>query len=320
MNTAGGRLRVFALAVIVLTGFCYRMNGGADMDKNSPPAVRRSYGAGRWFPGSKSQLEAMVSGFMREAKPPPVEGRIVAAIAPHAGYIYSGSVAGYTFRAIKDNAAARGAPDAVVILGFSHRGAFRGVALLDGSAIETPLGRAELAAYSPAIAMNSAPHAGEHSAENEIPFVQAALPGTKIVVGILGEHSTETLDTLVKALMKVSEKRRLLVVASTDLLHDPDYDRVSRTDRKTLETIVAMDPAKLASSWSYQEQVCCGIGPVLTALRYAAAKGCGKGTLLHYRNSGDDYPDSRGQWVVGYGSVVFAVPRPDGRESGKHSR
>jgi AmmeMemoRadiSam system protein B len=186
---------------------------------------------------------------------------------------------------------------------------------MDGSAIRTPLGpaeldsetAAELAAAGRRIGFNGMPHAGEHSAENQIPFVQAALPGVKLVVGLIGDHEQETLDDLVKALVAASKKRKLLVVASTDLLHDPDYDLVGRTDRQTLSVIASMDASKLASTWSHTRQVCCGIGPVLTAMKYAAAMGCAKGTLLYYRNSGDDFPESRGEWVVGYGAVAFGV-------------
>jgi AmmeMemoRadiSam system protein B len=66
----------------------------------------------------------------------------------------------------------------------------------------------------------------------------------------------------------------------------------------------------LLKSWSYGHQVCCGIGPVVSALRFAQSQGCTQGVLLHYRNSGDDFPESRGNWVVGYGAVVFSAAAP----------
>ena len=316
--TAAYRGAIFSLVTaLALSATCQGGTEGGDMDKGNTSAIRMAHRDGRWFPGLRPELEAMLREFLGKANPAPVNGRIVAAIAPHAGYIYSGPVAGYTFRAIRDNAATNGKPDTVVILGFSHRGGFPGVALLDGASVETPLGgvaidmitATELAESSPRIAFSSAPHADEHSAENEIPFVQAALPGTKIVVGLMGDHDEKTVNDLVKALVAASAKRSLLVVASTDLLHDADYERVRKTDGETLAIITSMNAAKLAARWSYSEQVCCGIGPVLTVMKYAEAMGCGKGTLLHYRNSGDDYPESRGQWVVGYGAVVCASGR-----------
>jgi AmmeMemoRadiSam system protein B len=277
--------------------------------------VRPTYGGGRWFPGEPDRLREMVTRFIENADPPAVAGRIVAGIAPHAGYIYSGKVAGFTFRALRDNARAAGTPETVVVLGFSHRGGFPGLALLDGSGVETPLGvapldeeaAAVLAGKSPRITADHRPHAGEHSAENEIPFVQVALPAARLVVGLMGDHEEETVADVAAALNALASRRRVVVLASTDMLHDADYDLVTRTDRRTLEKVAAMDAAAVRREWNPGRQVFCGIGPVLAAMRFAQARGCRQAAVLHYRNSGDDHPESRGEWVVGYGAVVFAV-------------
>jgi MEMO1 family protein len=308
------------LGVAGLWGICMGAPSGdakeEAMSKGSEGMVREALGAGRWFPGTRTELKQMVEGYMAQARVEPVRGRIVAALSPHAGYIYSGKVAGYTFRAIRDNAQTHGPPDVAVVLGIGHRGGFQGVALMDGDVLRTPLGDADLdqdgaavmAAASPRIYMDYRPHAGEHSAENEVPFVQAALPGVPIIVGLVGDHDPRTLDDLVGALNALSAKKTILVVASTDMLHDPDYSLVTRTDRKTLELVEAMDDEGIRKGWGYSSQIFCGIGPVLAAMRFARAKGCDQGTVLIYRNSGDDFPESRGRWVVGYGAVVFAVP------------
>ncbi len=286
------------------------------ISKGPERVIRQAFGAGRWFPGDGRELKSMVDGYIEDAQINNVQGRIVGAIAPHAGYVYSGKMAGYTFRAIKDNAAKWGRPEVVVVLGFSHRGGFQGVALMDGDAIKTPLGEALLdkeageilAAGSPRIYFDYRPHVGEHSAENEIPFVQRVLPETKLIIGLIGDHDPRTLDDLVKALDTLSKKKKVLVIASSDMLHDPDYDLVTRTDRGTLDKMRAMDHAGIRKGWDYSRQILCGIGPVVAVMRFAELKGCRQGTVLQYRNSGDDFPKSRGRWVVGYGSVVFAVP------------
>ena len=288
---------------------------GLKMANASEMVTRQAQGSGRWFPGNKHELKEMVDSYMENAQPEPIQGRIVAAIAPHAGYVYSGKVAGFTFRAIKDNARKAGPPETVVVLGFSHSGGFPGVALMDGDFIETPLGKAALdtkaakilAGASPRISFNYGPHRGEHSAENEIPFIQVALPDTKMVVALMGDHDPKTRDALVGALDVLAGKKRLLVVASTDMLHDPSYDLVTKTDEKTLKKLQAMDCEGLEKTWGYDNQILCGIGPVLAVMKFAIAQGCKKGSMLYYRNSGDDFPESRGRWVVGYGSVVFAV-------------
>jgi AmmeMemoRadiSam system protein B len=285
------------------------------MPEKKDPVTRQAVGSGRWFPGDKSELSRMVSGYIDDAGDSGVSGTIFSALSPHAGFVYSGKVAGHTFRALKDAAARGKGPDTVVIAGFGHSQGFPGVALMDGDSVETPLGETPidkeanrlLASSSDAIQEDYRPHYGEHSAENQIPFVQSALPDAKLVVAIMGDHDLSTVDAFVAALKRLSEEKRVLLVASTDLLHDPDYEKVTRTDKSTLENITQMKDRELVGSWSGRNQVCCGIMPVITAMRFAAAMGCRKGRLLHYRNSGDDFPESRGEWVVGYGAVVFAA-------------
>jgi AmmeMemoRadiSam system protein B len=289
--------------------------GGRKMDVKKEKTVRCALGGGRWFPADKKELGSMVGEYIKEAKVPKVEGRIMAVMAPHAGFIYSGKVAGHTFRAVQENVKTAGKPDVVVVIGFGHRAGFPGVALMDGDILSTPLGDVELdveagvelAKRSERIVFAYEPHEGEHSAENEIPFVQSALPGVKIVVAIIGDHDARTIEEFVSALKSLSATKKVLVVASTDMLHDASYDLVTKTDRETLKKIEALDHESLAGSWTYSRQVLCGIGPVLTAMKYAEGQGCKRGTVVHYRNSGDDFPESRGNWVVGYGSVVFAA-------------
>ncbi len=83
---------------------------------------------------------------------------------------------------------------------------------------------------------------------------------------------------------------------------------MTKTDKNTLQLMGDMNYAAILKSWNYENQVCCGIGPVIAAMKFAAAQGAAKGHVLAYRNSGDDFPESRGNWVVGYGAVVYAAP------------
>jgi AmmeMemoRadiSam system protein B len=283
--------------------------------KNDHQIARTALGAGRWFPGQREELARMVGRFIDEAKSTTLPGRIVSLIAPHAGYVYSGPVAGYAYRAARDNAAATGGPDVAVVLGFGHRESFRGVALMDGSSFTTPLGSvtldtaaaAQLISADPRIALDYRPHMGEHSAENQIPFLQVALPSTPLVIGLIGSHDPNLIEALAAALSKLAKKKKVLVIASSDMLHDPDYERVRKTDQGTLRHVAALDITGVMREWDYDQQVFCGIAPVVTAMTFARQQGCEEGTVLRYRNSGDDHPESRGQWVVGYGSVVFTV-------------
>lgn len=280
------------------------------MKPTQPRVVRVARGAGRWFPAGAAELRATVSRYIEDGPAPlPATGRVVAVTSPHAGYVYSGAVAGYAFRALRDRSQA----ETVVILGFSHRGGFPGVALMDGDALRTPLGEAELdveasgwlVQSSPRIVVDYRPHDGEHSAENQVPFVQVALPKARLVIALIGDHDPDTFRALSGALCRLAGRRKLAVVASTDLLHDPDWKTVAAADRKTLDLIAGLRADELARSWSFGHQVCCGIGPVLTAMAFAADLEATNGVVLRYRNSGDDFPDSRGSWVVGYGAVAF---------------
>ncbi len=279
-------------------------------------SVHRARGGGRWYPADGGVLTRMVDDFLERAENPSLPpGRILGAIAPHAGFEYSGRVAGHTYRALRDATRHAKPPETVVVLGFCHRDVFPGIALLGGTGVETPIGVAPLdaeatawlAASTPVFTRDNAPHAGEHSAENQIPFLQRALPGVALVVGLFGEHEDDTVAAAADALAALARGRRIVVVASTDLLHDPDYYLVTRTDRETVRDIAALDAPALAQRWRPEFQVCCGIGPVQTLIRYLRASGGAPGTVLCACNSGDDHPESRGEWVVGYGAVVFGA-------------
>ena len=98
--------------------------------------VKRADLAGTWYPGGKAQLAAQLNGYLDKAQPPQVDGKIIALIAPHAGLVYSGPVAAYGFKAVKDMDI-----DTVIVVGFSHRRYYDGVAVLDADAYQTPLGK-----------------------------------------------------------------------------------------------------------------------------------------------------------------------------------
>lgn len=275
--------------------------------------IRPALGAGKWFPGTPALLRPLIAEHLENAFVPEVKNRILAVVTPHAGYVYSGPTAAYTYRALKENSELHGPPETVIVLGFSHREQIRGVAIMDGDGFSTPLGTLPLdkesgtflTRASTRISFDYRPHVGEHSLENQIPFIQTVLPSASLVMVMIGPRDLELLDTLADALKHLSAKKRILVVASSDMLHDSSYERVRKTDQATLRKVAAMDIKGIMHDWDYSHQIFCGIGPVVTAMRYAQQLGCKKATLLRYRNSGDDFPESRGEWVVGYGAVAF---------------
>lgn len=277
--------------------------------------IRPAIGAGKWFPGTPALLRPLIAEHLGNAFIPEVRKPILAVIAPHAGYIYSGPTAAYTYRTLKENCELHGAPETVIVLGFSHREQIQGVAIMDGDAFSTPLGTLPLdkesgtflTKASTRIVFDYRPHMGEHSLENQIPFIQTVLPSAALVMVMIGPRDPELLDTLALSLQELAAKKKILVVASSDMLHDSSYERVRKTDQATLRKVIAMDIKGIMHDWDYSHQIFCGIGPVVTAMRYAQQLGCKKATLLRYRNSGDDAPESRGEWVVGYGAVAFTT-------------
>lgn len=303
-------------AAVILGGLTLSSDGEDAMNHKNQQVVRRTQGDGRWFPGDKAALSKMINEYVGAAQVSPIKGRIIGSISPHAGYIYSGPIAGYVFRVIKEQAAKGEVPDTVIILGFSHRGGSRGVALMDGDAVRSPLGEmaldkdaaALLTSNRPSIYLDYAPHNGEHSAENQIPFVQVVLPNARLVVGLIGDHDPKTLNELVGGLVELAKVKKILVIASSDMLHDPDYNLVTRTDQASLKNVAAMKTQELLERWSYENQIFCGMSAVVVTMQFVEKQGCREGILLRYRNTGDDHPDSRGNWVVGYGAVVFPLP------------
>lgn len=278
-----------------------------------PDIIHMAKGAGRWYPAAPAVLRDTVETYIDQAEPPACSGRIAALIAPHAGYLYSGAVAGHAYRAVRDQAQRGQPPNVAVVLGFSHHQAFRGVALLDGGGLQTPLGVAALDPDAGAFLVRRTPHiffnadryGDEHSAENQVPFLQVALPETRLIIGLVGDRDPETIVAVSNALDALADETNVLVVASTDLLHDPDWSLVSRTDRETLALMAAMDAEGIRARWCSEHQICCGLAPVLTAMQVARLQGAKQGQVLAYRNSGDDAPETRGQWVVGYGAVAY---------------
>lgn len=273
-------------------------------------------GAGRWFPCDAAELREQVGRCMDEARVPSFSSRVIGGITPHAGYDWSGGVAGHTFRVLRDQAAAGLCPEAVVALGFSHRSGIAGVSVLDADAVQTPLGRVavdvtlaqDIVDADPCIRFDRAGHVGEHSVGNAIPFIQAALPGVPVVPILMEQPGGAAVAALSEVLVRLGRKRPVVVLSSTDLLHDADYDRVVASDEDTLARMAALDLEGLRKAWSPMHQVCCGIGPVSVLMQLAQRDGAVCGHRLAYQNSGDLHPGSRGQWVVGYGALVFVNP------------
>ncbi len=284
-----------------------------------PEDVHACQGGGMWFPGDPEQLAAMVDSYLTvaETDAEKIEGEPIALFVPHAGYIYSGWVAGYAYRQIEGLDY-----DTVVVIGDTHAG--RGtapIAVWARGAYETPLGAvpvdeevaAALLAADSRILFDRAGHESEHPVENQIPFLQRVMSGDfKVVPIVLHDDSLEIAEVLSQALVEALADRKALIVASTDLAHWPAYDDARASDAAMLAAIESMDPQALLDAdreWMGKgipdlATTMCSKGSVLTAMLAAPQLGANQVTVLKYANSGD-VPVGERDRVVGYGAVMF---------------
>jgi hypothetical protein len=258
--------------------------------------------AGRFYPRNPEQLRAEVQTYL-EVDLAPV--RAVGCIAPHAGYMYSGHVAGAVFARVE-------VPRRCVVLCPNHTGMGRALAILSEGAWETPLGEVpidtELASalkqrYA-TLQEDAAAHRAEHAAEVELPFLQIRQPDLKFVPIALGTGQLETLEQLGKALADViaAQDDPVLIVASSDMNHY-ESDAVTRAkDHRAIERILTLDPRGLHEVVTQQEISMCGYGPAVAMLTAARQLGAKSAELVKYATSGDVSGDR--EMVVGYAGVV----------------
>lgn len=260
------------------------------MQSTRPPAV-----AGTFYPADRGQLQAMIRGFLAEGKSEGSHPKAI--IAPHAGYVYSGSVAASAYRRLQ---AGRNIIRRVVLLGPSHRVAFAGVAVPGVTAFATPLGDIPLDADAiaglvelPFVQVLDRAHATEHSLEVHLPFLQEVLADFALVPIVVGDADPQHLAELLDRLWGGEET---VIVISSDLSHYHDYATARRMDRATSKAIEALRPGDIA----YEDA--CGRLPVSGLLLAARQRGLGIRTI-DLRNSGDTA--GRKDQVVGYGAYVL---------------
>ncbi|HEX9942609.1 MAG TPA: AmmeMemoRadiSam system protein B [Thermoanaerobaculia bacterium] len=258
-------------------------------------SVRPAAVAGLFYPGDPRELSSMVAGFLRDA---PADGGPApkAVIAPHAGYVYSGAIAGSAFRTL---AAAAEAIRRVVLVGPAHYVPIRGLALPGHQRFATPLGEvtvdpqgAQAALRMPQVRIVPEAHAREHSLEVELPFLQSLLGEFEVVPLVAGEASGEEVAEVLERLWGGPET---LVVISSDLSHYLPYESARQVDRETADEILALEGP-------LHSRQACGAVPINGLLEAARRRGL-VAELLDLRNSGDTAGDpSR---VVGYGAFAF---------------
>jgi AmmeMemoRadiSam system protein B len=257
-----------------------------------PPAV-----AGRFYPADPQRLTVLVDRLLAEAGCPPQPPPPAAVIAPHAGYRYSGAVAAAAYARV---GAARDAVTRVVLLGPAHFWPLEGMAAPAVDAFATPLGDVPVdddartaAAALPGVAVDDRPHAGEHSLETQLPFLQRALDPCPAVLPLLVGR---TEPRSVAAVLAAALADGALAVVSTDLSHYLDEGSARERDRRTAGAVLARDAAALGP------EDACGCRPLRGLLHHAAERGWPV-ELLRLATSADG--GAGRARVVGYGAFVL---------------
>jgi AmmeMemoRadiSam system protein B len=271
-------------------------------------ALRRAAFAGSWYPRSAAAIVEEVDGYLAAASPGAVKGRLIGLVSPHAGLHYSGPVAAYGYSLLHGLSGVT-----VVLVGPSHRAAFEGVAVHASGAWETPLGVApideELAqallAADATLFDDPGRHRDEHSLEMQMPFLQRAVAGLRIVPMLMGTQAREEVAALAAALARVLPGRAALLVASSDLSHYQPAPVASRLDAEVVGDVRRFDPDALMNRLEARGNVACGGGPLVAVMKAARTLGADCATVLRYADSGDVGGDKA--QVVGYMSAVFAA-------------
>ena len=259
------------------------------------PTIRGPAVAGMFYPSDPTVLQPMVARFIEAgtvlARP------YKAVIAPHAGYPYSGPVAGTVYGALRPLAAQI---RRVVLLGPAHRHGFGGIAIPSEEGMATPLGVVPLDRTAldslldiPGVLAADGAFAGEHSLEVHLPFLQQVFTDFTLVPLLVGGASPQLVDAVLERLWGGPET---LIVVSSDLSHYHSYDDARRIDLQTSQAIEALQPGKLSGN------LACGFIAISGLLRRAAALDL-RATTLDLRTSGDTAGE-RSQ-VVGYGAYGF---------------
>ena len=272
-------------------------------------AIRKPAVAGTFYPADSRRLQEEIESYLGQVTVDRSDKDIVALIAPHAGYMYSGPVAAYSYRQVQGKDY-----DTVVVISPAHREYFDFSSVFSGQGYETPLG---LVSVDEAIvsALDSHPEksvcasgeghvfSAEHALEVHLPFLQVVLGSFNLVPVVMGSQDRDCCLALGKALAEVLAGKNALIVASSDLSHFHNHEKARSLDMGVVERIDGFDPDGLLDDIARHKCEACGAGPIAAAMYGARDLGATTAENLHYATSGETSGDF-GQ-VVGYTAGIF---------------
>jgi hypothetical protein len=269
--------------------------------------IRPAAVAGRFYPSDPGELNRQVDEFVRGGATPADKTRALGCVVPHAGYMYSGHVAGAVYAALD-------IPARCILLGPRHFPQGQPLAIVNSGSFETPLGRAQideslasaLAHACPSLREDAVAHAREHSLEVQLPFLQRiAGANFRFVPVVLATDRYGVMEGLGKAVAQVvrAQNEPVLVIASSDMNHY-ESDEVTRVkDQQAIAPILALDPRGLYDTVRNEGITMCGYAATVAMLFAMRELGATSANLIRYATSGDVSGD-RDQ-VVGYAGIVI---------------
>jgi MEMO1 family protein len=270
--------------------------------------IRNPSVAGYFYPGSKAELRAMIAKYVDKKAP---KEEVVGLLAPHAGYQYSGVVAGATISCVAFK-------DTFIIIGPTHSGLGRPFSVFPEGTWRTPLGDvevdAELArkiiALSEYAEEDYAAHEDEHAVEVQVPFLQYIKPDVRIVPMILAGASLNIYKEIGHAIAAALKElgREAVILASGDMTHHESAAKAKEKDMQAVEAMLALDEDEFTRRYNNLHITMCAHGPVATCIAAAKELGATGGELVKYMNSGDATGDHSD--VVAYAGVIFKKGSP----------
>jgi AmmeMemoRadiSam system protein B len=261
--------------------------------------------AGRFYPSNAAQLTTLIHKYaVIDASKPAIPAR--ACLVPHAGYVYSGHVAGAVLARIV-------LPRKIIVLGVRHYPRGEQAAILSSGAWRTPLGDARideelaeaLKKACPQLREDSVAHSAEHSLEVQLPFLQVLVPEFTFVPVALGTVRFESLVEVGEAIARVLEdsKEDVLLLTTSDLNHYEDDATTRVKDHKAIDQLLALNPQRLYDTCREENISMCGLGPAVAMLTALNALGVEQPELVKYATSADVSGDHSA--VVGYVGMAF---------------
>ena len=290
---------------------------GKSSSQDSPGTDRKPYAAGRFYPASQDSLRAQLSELFRSAKPRTVKN-LQAVICPHAGYVFSGTVAASGINQVDPDKVY----DNIFIIGSSHQASFMGASIYNKGDYLTPLGKVtvntrlanELIKANPVFSYVYDADLNEHCLEVEVPFLQYHMKKPfKIVPIVIGSQSNQTCKRISDAIKPYFNEHNLFIISS-DFSHYPQYNDAKNTDKATCDAILLNKPDALLKALADNEKKnvpnlatsLCGWTSVLTLLYMTSGDASYTFTPVQYMNSGDSKYGDHAQ-CVGYWSIAISL-------------